>query len=234
MTLWPLNDGRGSRWSFCPGASTQLSELGSVRLHSSSAARFRVVERMSDSMDNDCGRREICFKMNMTTKKLLQHRCNQITEGPQRHHSKPFHPITLVRLAMANSAIAPDTHTSTTHLTSRFGPLVIECSGPPRDHHHPAPHTRYPSHTAQPNAIRTPSRRHQHRIQWRQAAVEALLSTNYRLCYSAKLVLIVTYKNCFPRLSHARHIRPASVRQTQALNRAPSATVFVDNSRWPH
>ena len=75
---------------------------------------------------------------------------------PQRHHSKPLRPITLVRLSMANSAIARDAHTSTTHLTSRFGPLVIECSGPPRDHHHRAPHARYPSHAAQRKANRTP------------------------------------------------------------------------------
>ena len=108
MTLWPLDDGRGSRWSFCPGAGAQLSPVGSVRLHSPSDVRVRGVERASDPMNNH-GEGEMgvtvgssgfhdaqqhmfcscsfwdsslhmCFKMNIITKKLLQHRCNQNTE----------------------------------------------------------------------------------------------------------------------------------------------------------
>lgn len=125
---------------------------------------------------------------------------------PQRHHSKHLRPITLVRLSMANSAIARDAHTSTTHLTSRFGPLVIECSGPPRDHHHRAPHARYPSHAAQRKAMRTPSRSLQHRIQWRQAADKALLSTNYRLCYSAKTSCGCYVQRLFPQIYHMQDI----------------------------
>lgn len=120
---------------------------------------------------------------------------------PQRHHSKHLRPITLVRLSMANSAIARDAHTSTTHLTSRFGPLVIECSGPPRDHHHPAPHTRYPSHAAQPNA--RPSAPHHGASSTVSSGDKQQIkrfspqTTGYAT--PQKLVVVVTYKDCFPR-----------------------------------